>query len=64
MIDKKDEIMRKIILERCKTCGLGMYLKVLAICAIYLTIIKIKKHWLFITMCALAILILKIRFGA
>ena len=64
MMTKKDEMIKEMVMEECKRGGLGMYLKVLALCIIYLIKIEIEEHWLFITMCALAILILKIRFGA
>lgn len=52
---KKDEMIKERILEECKKGGLGMYLKVLALCVIYLIKIKIKESWVFIVaiMCLL-----------
>lgn len=56
---KTDEIIKERILDECKKGGIGMYLKVLALCIFYLIKIKIREKWLFIVaiMCLLGYIV-------
>lgn len=52
---KKDEMIKTVVMEYCKKGGIGRYLKVLALCIIYLIKIEIREKWFFIVaiMCLL-----------
>ena len=56
---KTDEIIKERILDECKKGGIGMYLKVLALCIFYLIKIEIREKWLFIVtiMCLLGYIV-------
>lgn len=57
---KKDEMIKAIVMEECKKGGIGMYLKVLALCIIYLIKIEIREKWFLIViiMCLLSYIFL------
>ena len=48
MMTEKDKMIKAIVMEECKKGGLGMYLKVLALCIFYLIKIEIREKWFFI----------------
>nr|DAD87224.1 MAG TPA: hypothetical protein [Siphoviridae sp. ctuUw41] len=57
---KKDEMIKAIVMEECKKGGISMYLKVLALCIIYLIKIEIREKWFLIViiMCLLSYIFL------
>lgn len=57
---KKDEMIKAMVIEECKKGGIGMYLKVLALCIIYLIKIEIREKWFLIViiMCLLSYIFL------
>lgn len=59
MMTKRDELIKTIVMEECKKGGLGMYLKVLALCIFYLIKIEIREKWFFIIaiMCLLSYIV-------
>lgn len=59
MMTEKDKMIKAMVMEECRKGGIGMYLKVLALCIFYLIKIEIREKWLFIVaiMCLLGYIV-------